>query len=162
MVEMTNKILKFVLVISLLMNFSILAVAGYLYCRNSGCRGILSDRATRNRAFLSKKLGLTPDQQKILEEKDITFRKSVREIRDDVIRQRRLLLDLLGKDNPDRDAINAILSEITALEKQTQTLVVDHILEERAVFNREQQAKYSELLKRRCEIERIHEKGGGY
>ena len=159
---MKGKLLKFILIISLLLNFSILAVAGYFYCRDSGCRGISSDRATRKRAFLSKKLGLTPDQQKILEEKDIAFRKSVREIRDEVMRKRRLLLDLLGKDNPDRDAINAILSEIAALEKQTQVLVVDHILEERAVFNKEQQAKYSELLKGRCEIERIHEKGGGY
>ena len=159
---MKGKLLKFILVISLLLNFSILAVAGYFYCRDSGCWGVSSDRATRKRVFLSKKLGLTPDQQKTIEEKDVAFRKSVREIRDDVLRKRRSLLDLLGKDNLDRDATDAILSEIAVLEKKTQALVVDHILEERAVFNKEQQAKYSELLKRRCERERIHEKEGTY
>ncbi len=159
---MKGNLFKFILVISLLLNFSIIAAAGYFYCRDTSCWRISSNRATRKRAFLSKKLGLTPDQQKTIEEKDIAFRKSIREIREEVIRKRRSLLDLLGKDNPDRDAINAILSEIAALEKQTQVLVVDHILEERAVFNKEQQAKYSELLKGHCEREKMYEKERNY
>lgn len=153
---MKGKLLKFILIISLILNFSILAAAGYFYCRDSGCWGIFSGRGERKMAILSKKLGLTPDQHKTIEEKDIVFRKSVGEIRDNVIRKRKALIDMLQEDNPDREAINTLLSDIAALQKRTQVLVVEHIIEERAVFNKEQQKKYSELIKRHYESETRH------
>lgn len=153
---MNGKLLKFILVISLLLNFSIIAAAAYFYCRDTGCWRIGRDRGFRKMAFLSKELGLTPEQQNILQEKDSAFHKSIKEIREEVIRKRRGILDLLREDEPDRDDIKTALSEISELQKRIQILVVDHILEERGIFTREQRAKYLDLLKDRCEIEKFY------
>lgn len=145
---MKGKLLKFILIISLILNFSMLATTGYYYCRDSGCLGIFSGRSARKMEILSKSLGLTPDQQKNIKEKDVAFRRSVTETREKISGKRMTLIDLLQKDNPDREAINTLLSDIASLQKQTQMLVVEHIIEERAVLNKEQQKKYSELIKK--------------
>ncbi|HKZ58161.1 MAG TPA: periplasmic heavy metal sensor [Thermodesulfovibrionales bacterium] len=61
----------------------------------------------------SEELGLTPEQQRIMQEKDTAFRKSIKEIREEVIEKRRMLLNLLREDKPDRTAIGKLIDEMT-------------------------------------------------
>jgi len=61
----------------------------------------------------SEELGLTPEQQRIMQEKDTAFRKSTKEIREEVIEKRRMLLNLLREDKPDRTAIGKLIDEMT-------------------------------------------------
>ncbi len=156
---MKGKLFKFILVASLLLNGSIIVAAVYFYCRDSGCWRPGSRLEFRRGADLAGELGLTPEQQEILQDRDAAFRNSLKETREEVIKKRRALLELLRADEPDRKVLDDRLSEITTLQKRIQILVVDHILEERRVLTKEQQVKYIELLKDQCEIEKFYGKG---
>ena len=61
------------------------------------------------------------------------------------------LIDLLTKENPDREAIGAKQKEIHTLQGQMQAKVIDHLLEEREIFTVEQREKFFALIKGRIE-----------
>lgn len=159
---MNNRLLKTILFISLLMNFTILAAAGYFYCRDAGCLGFKPGRETTETEVLSKELGLTPEQRKAIEDMDAGFRKTMKENREKIIEKRRRVLELLKEDKPDREAIDSVLSEIRELQWRIQKLAVGHIIDEKSVFNKEQQAKFYGLLEKRLEKRKANaDRGGG-
>jgi len=68
------------------------------------------------------------------------------------IKAKRLeLIDLLSKEDPDREAIDAKQKEIQVLQQQMQTKVINHLLEENGIFTTEQREKFFALIKGRIE-----------
>ncbi len=61
------------------------------------------------------------------------------------------LIDLLAKENPDREAIGAKQEEIQTLQRQMQAKVIDHLLEESGIFTTEQRERFFVLIKGRIE-----------
>lgn len=61
------------------------------------------------------------------------------------------LIDLLASKNPDREAIDTKQKEIQTLQRQTQTRVIDHLLEESGMLRPEQRQKFFALIKKRIE-----------
>lgn len=158
---MNNRLLKTILFISLLMNFTILAAAGYFYCRDAGCLGIGPIKETTETAVLSKELNLTPEQRKAIEEMDAGFRKTLKENREKIIEKRKRVLELIREDRPDREAIDSVLSEIRELQWRIQKLAIGHIIDEKSVLSKEQQAKFYGLLEKRLEKRRSNANRGG-
>ena len=61
------------------------------------------------------------------------------------------LIDLLAIQNPDRGAIDTKQEEIQILQRQTQTRVIDHLLEESGMLRPEQRQEFFALIKKRIE-----------
>lgn len=146
---MKGKILKLVLLISLVFNFSIIFAAGYFYYRDSICG--VSDRTEKRQAFYAKKLGLSPEQREKIKQEDLRFRSAVESARTDLMAKRKSLLSALKEDQPDRAAIDALLSEIVALQGKIEAQAIEHIINEKSVLDKEQKAVFVKLLEKRLE-----------
>lgn len=145
---MKSKTLKAVLLVSLFFNFFILAGAGYFLVKDGRCR-IWQDRPSQRRAALMEKLNLSLEQQKAMEAADGLFRKNVDGARKELAAKRTLLFTLIKADSPDRAAIQAAITNISALQGKIEGHVVEHIINEKAALNKEQQEIYLKHLEKR-------------
>lgn len=148
---MNSKVLKSVLLVSLIFNLSIVSAAGYFYFTR-GWTG----RAEKRQAFYAKKLGLTPGQVEKIKEEDLRFRAAVESARTELTAKRRSLLGVLKEERPDRAAIDTLLSEIVGLQGKIEAQAVEHIINEKSVLDREQQAGFVDLLEKRLEKSQSH------
>ncbi len=73
---MKSSFIKFVFVISLAFNISIIATAGYVVWRHRH-RASMFGNMTRNERFIFGKIDLRPDQIKALNDKSAAFRADV-------------------------------------------------------------------------------------
>lgn len=152
---MKNRSLKLVLILSLLFNISIIAAAGFFLIRDGSCR-ISPDRAGKRQALLAKKLDLSPEQQKAIAASDVRFRDNVESSRNELKAKRELLFSLIKEEKPDRAAIDAVVAQISGLQGRIEGHVIEHILNEKSVLNKEQQEAYMRLLEKRFNKARSH------
>lgn len=148
---MNSKVLKSVLLVSLIFNFSIVSAAGYFYFTHGG-----TGRAEKRQAFYAKKLGLTPEQVEKIKEEDLRFRAAVESARTELMSKRRSLLSVLKEERPDRAAIDTLLSEIVGLQGKIEAQAIEHIINEKSVLDKEQQAGFVDLLEKRLEKSQSH------
>lgn len=146
---MKGKALKAVLLVSLLFNLSIISAAGYFYYRDHLCAA--ADRAGKREQAFAKRLSLTPEQRERIREEDRRFQSASAKARADILEKRKRLTAVLKEDAPDAAAIDALLSEIAALQGQVEAEAIGHILNEKAVLNAEQKAEFGRLLDERLE-----------
>ncbi|MDP2689157.1 MAG: periplasmic heavy metal sensor [Deltaproteobacteria bacterium] len=152
---MKSRSLKLALILSLLFNFSIIAAVGYFFIKESGCR-VSPDRPAKRHAALAEKLDLSPEQKKVIAESDARFRNDIEGARKELVAKRERLFTLLKEDMPDRAAIGTVISDISALQGRIEGHVVEHILNEKAALNKEQQEAYLKLLEKRFNKVRSH------
>lgn len=152
---MKSRSLKLALILSLLFNFSIIAAVGYFFVTERGCR-VAPDRAAKRQAALAEKLELSPEQKKTMAEAHTRFRKNVEGSRKELIAKRERLFELIKEDVADKAAIDAVISDISALQGRIEGHVVEHILNEKAALNKEQQEAYMRLLEKRFNKVRSH------
>lgn len=152
---MKNKALKLILIVSLLFNFSIIAAAGYFLIRDRSC-GAQPDSVSRRHAVMAEKLNLSPEQQKALSASDARFRENIDGVRKELVVKRQRLFDLIKEEKTDRASIDAVISEISALQGSIEANVVEHMLNEKAALSKEQQDAYMKLLEKRFNRERSH------
>lgn len=145
---MKNKTIKVVLLVSLFFNFFLLAGAGYFLIKDGRC-GAWQDGASRRRAALMEKLNLSADQQKAMKAADSLFRENVDSARKELSAKRALLFTLIKADSPDRASIQAAVTDISTLQGKIEGHVVEHIINEKAALNKEQQEIYLKHLERR-------------
>jgi len=142
---MKSNLLKFILVVSLALNMSILGTAGYLYYKQSGYWTIPFGKKI-NKEFLFKELSLRPEQLKEMRSRAIPFRAEIDEKRNEITQKRKELISLMRMDNPDAKNINAVISEINGMQGEMQRKIAVHILEEKALFDKVQQKKFLDLI----------------
>jgi Spy/CpxP family protein refolding chaperone len=148
---MKNHILKFILFVSLLLNFSLLGAAGYAHYRQSR---IPSSHDAQGRpsfgpatqAHIFEALSLKPDQLKPMQEKAAVFHQSLDSRHAEVARLRASLLDLMRADSPDRKAIESAIAEISGAQREMQELVIAHMLEFKSMLTPEQQRRFLDLI----------------
>jgi Spy/CpxP family protein refolding chaperone len=141
---MKDNILKFVLAISLILNVSLLSTAGYVYYKQAMHRPPESE--IHRAEFLFEELSLRPEQAKAMQAKALFFHAEIDKKRQSIREKRLLFIDLIRRDPPDREAIDASISEINNMQKDMQKMVATHILEVKAGLDKDQQQKFLSLL----------------
>jgi len=163
---MRDNLLKYILVLSLLLNFSLLGAAGYTYYQRNwhppapfgyGSPGRVPLGSSSFQPHLFEALSLKPEQRKLFEKKAPLFHEALEKKREEVDRLRRSLFDLMGANHPDSKAIEATIAEINGVQKDMQKLVVAHMLQFKSMLDKDQQKKFFDLIQgamtRRQEIQ---------
>ena len=158
--------LKFLLVLSLLLNFSLLGAAGYTYYRQNrhplppfgyGAPVQVPVGPCSTQPHLFEALSIKPEQQKLFEQKAALFHEALDKKREEVDRLRRLLFDLIATDHPDSKAIEATIAEMNGAQEEMQKMIVAHMLEFKSMLDTGQQKKFFDLIQgamtRRQEIQ---------
>lgn len=151
---MKNHIFKYILLISLLLNISFLSAAGYTHYRQTrvspvpighGVQGQTSS-VSATQAHIFEALSLNPDQLKLFQDKAALFHEALNRKQAKVAQLRTSLLGLMRLDNPDRKAIEAAISDISAVQRQMQETVVAHMIEFKSMLDQDQQKKFLDLI----------------
>jgi Spy/CpxP family protein refolding chaperone len=152
---MRDKLLKYIIVFSLLLNFSLLGAAGYAYYRQNRNRNApfgygpsehVPMTSTASHVHLFEALSLKPEQRKLFEQKAPLFHEALDKKREEVDRLRKSLFELMSVDHPDNKTIEATIAEINGVQEDMQKLVVAHLLEFKSLLNKNQQKKFFELI----------------
>jgi Spy/CpxP family protein refolding chaperone len=143
---MKDNILKFILAISLILNVSLLSTAGWVYYKQSMHRPPGHESEIHRGEFLFEELSLRPDQAKAVRAKALSFHAEIDAKRQSIREKRLLFIDLVRHDPPDREAIEAAITEINNMQKDMQKMVTTHILELKAELDKDQQQKFLSLL----------------
>ncbi|MDH5202288.1 MAG: periplasmic heavy metal sensor [Nitrospirota bacterium] len=115
-----------------------------------GLRLYLAKRANpsfkRIRGYLDLIPSLTIEQREKLGEIRKVFLPKVAQLREELRNKRRVLAGLLFSALIDKMAIAQKMEEVTALQMKLEEEVIDHILEEKMLLNREQQAQFYQII----------------
>ncbi len=146
---MKNSTLKFILLISVLFNISILITVGYVYRKHNEyyMSGWKPNKERFNR-FLVKELSLTPDQAKAIVEKRNILSNQITKDKQQIFQKRMELINALRADKPDMKVIHQDISEIRNMQEDIQNKIVAHILDEKTILNKAQQKKLFDLIQR--------------
>jgi Spy/CpxP family protein refolding chaperone len=101
--------------------------------------------------LLYRRLNVTDYQWKQIEPRIAEFRSQVQTIRNEIIRLRTEVIDLIAADKLDLQAIKVKQDQIITCKKQMQQLVIEHLLEEKKVLTDKQQKELFELLRQNSE-----------
>ena len=143
---MKNSTLKFLLLISLILNISFVGAAGYQYYKKSTYWTSPFGYRIQKGHFLFEELSLKPEQMKTMRETATKFRAIIDEKRQAVASKRKELITLMRQDNPDRKALAAVVSEISGMQEEMQSMIAMHMLDMKAELNKEQQKKFLDLI----------------
>lgn len=158
---MKDSFLKYILVLSLLLNFSLLGAAGYTYYQRNrhlpspfghGPPGRVPVSSSAIQPHLFEALSLKPEQRKLFEQKAPPFHEALEEKRAEVDQLRRLLFGLMSADPPDNEAIQVKIVEINRVQEDMQKLVVAHMLQFKSMLNKSQQKKFFALIEKAMTI----------
>ena len=141
----TNR-LKFILALSLALNVSFLAAAGYTYYKKAGEWVTPLGFRMEKGKFLFEKLSLKPGQLEAMRARAVPFRAKIEKKRDTILEKREELFNLLRAGNPDRLAIDARISEISRMQADMQRAIVAHILDMKTVLDKDQGKKFLDLI----------------
>ena len=153
---MKVNLLKYLLVLSLLLNFSLLGAAGYTYYYqksrkppapsgyNAPGRGPAEVSFIHPHLF--EALSLRPEQRKLFEQKAPLFHEALDKRKEEVDRLRRSLFDLLRADHPDSKIIETTIAEINGVQEEMQKMIVAHMLEFKSMLDTGQQKKFFDLI----------------
>jgi Spy/CpxP family protein refolding chaperone len=120
---MKNSTLKFLLLISLILNISFLGAAGFQYYKKSTYWTSPFGYKIQKGHFLFEELSLRPDQMKAMRETASKFRAIIDEKKQAVASKRKELITLMRQDNPDRNALAAVVSEISGIQEEMQRMI---------------------------------------
>jgi Spy/CpxP family protein refolding chaperone len=143
---MKDKVLRFVLVVSLLLNLSVLVSAGYThYTQSRQATNPFGSGHPKGDHFFEE-LSLTPDQLKTVRQKASAFHEALDGKRGDVATLRSSLITLMRAGQPDTAGIDATVSRINRLQEDIQKMAATHILDLKAQMNNEQQKRFLDLI----------------
>jgi hypothetical protein len=162
---MRDNILKYILIISLVLNFSFLGAAGYTHYKQARYRmpGPFAGAPGKPGSFgpgmqgrtpmgyavpgcLFEELALKPEQLKLFEQKAGSFHAALDQTKQKVDRLRAALFSLMRADNPDQKAIEATIAEINKTQEAMQKTVVAHMLEFKSMLDKDQQKKFLDMI----------------
>ena len=153
---MKDKPLKYILALSLLLNFSLLGAAGYTYYQQNWhlpapfgyhAPGRVPAGSSSIHPHLFEALSLKPEQRKLFEQKASLFHETLDKKGEEVDRLRRSLFDLMGADHPDGKAIETTIAEINGVQEEIQKMVAAHMLEFKSMLDEGQQKKFFDLIR---------------
>ncbi len=141
---MKNSTLKFLLLISVILNVAILGTIGYSYYMNSFHKPL--PFGPGRRGFLVKELALNPEQANALIKDEQSFHDDIDSMRKQIFLKRLELLNLIKSDNPDTKKIDQTISDIGSMQEDIQKKITAHIIEVKTILNKDQQKKFFGLI----------------
>ncbi|MBT0666483.1 periplasmic heavy metal sensor [Geobacter pelophilus] len=147
--------LKIALAVSMIFNLSVLATAGYFYYTKNAYWVSPFGAKMRKDKFLFEQLSLQPGQVKKMREKALPFRAQIDRKRQEVVAKRNHLFNLMRADVTDGQAIKAALADISKNQAEIEGMVIDHILQEKATLDANQQQKFLDLIQKNMTQERM-------
>ncbi|HBG47386.1 MAG TPA: hypothetical protein DDW94_10425 [Deltaproteobacteria bacterium] len=146
---MKSKLLKFIFIASLALNVSVLAAAGYVYYRHSSGYWVTPfGDVVKKDHFLFEELSLRPEQASMMKERATAFRAEIDGRRKEILERRKELFALLREENADPARIEAAIFDISGMQKEMQRRVAAHILEVKALLDKDQRHGFLNLLER--------------
>jgi Spy/CpxP family protein refolding chaperone len=157
---MKDNLLKYIFVLSLLLNVSLLGAAGYTYYRQNrnrtspfgyGPSGHVpmtstSIHSTSIHSYLFESLSLKPEQRELFEKKARLFHEALDQKGANVDQLRKSLIELMRAERPDRKAIETDINEINRVQQEIQKMIVAHMLDFKSTLDRDQQKKFFDLI----------------
>jgi Spy/CpxP family protein refolding chaperone len=143
---MRSSILKFILLVSLALNISVIGTAGYFHYKQSGYWTTPFGNKIEKDRFLFEELSLRPEQLKEMKSRAMQFRSEIDRRRHEITQKRRELISLIRMDAPDINAIDMVISKINIMQGEMQKKIAVHILEEKALLDKSQQEKFLNLI----------------
>ena len=137
---------RFVLAISLALNFSFLITVGYMHFKQSQYWTTPFGGKIEKNRFPFEGLSLQPEQMGKMKERALSFRREVDEKRNAIAEKRKKLFMLIRTDQPETPAIDATINEMSLMQQNLQKSIVQHILETKSLLNKEQQKKFLDLI----------------
>lgn len=98
---------------------------------------------------IHRRMDVSRAQWQEIEPRLRTFRAAARDVCAEVNRSREELINLIAAPEVDRTAIEAQQEEILAGQRKMQSLVIEHLLNEKETLNAEQQETFFRMLRRR-------------
>jgi Spy/CpxP family protein refolding chaperone len=143
---MTNSTIKYLLLISVALNLTVLVSVGYRsYQRHTSWSSPFGQRMPRDR-FLFEELGLQPGQVEAMKKRAIPFRAELDRQRAAIGTKKKGLISLLRRENPDLPTIRSLIAEINAMQEAMQQQVALHILEIKGLLDKPQQQRFLDLI----------------
>jgi Spy/CpxP family protein refolding chaperone len=142
--------LKFILIISLVLNISFIGSYGYSVYREHQPQpepGFSCDFRKGN-IYPFQDLSLNTEQLKAFREKALPFHAAINEKRHEIVQKRSALFALIRSEKPDSKAIDVSISEINKLQEDMQKIIVGHMLEMKAMLGKDQQKKFLNLIEK--------------
>ena len=156
---MKNSTIKYILIVSLLLNVSFLGTAAFTHYKQAryfrsapfvGPAGIPGRPGPFGpgiqASWLFEELSLNPEQVKLFQQKAAVFHETIEGKRREVDRLRISLIGLMRADHPDNNAIWATIGQINAEQQDIQKMIVSHMLEFKSMLDKEQQKKFLDLI----------------
>jgi Spy/CpxP family protein refolding chaperone len=143
---MENNFFKYILVLSLLLNISFLGAAGYTYYQSSYAPVAGSLNCDPKSNYLFRQLSLKPEQIKILQQKALSFHDLMGKKKQEIGQMRESLFGFLRADNSDNQAIQETILKINRTQAEMQKMVVAHMLEFKALLDKDQKNKFLNLV----------------
>lgn len=144
----SNRMLKFALAASLVLNLTVLSTVGFLYYQKSSSWVSPFGTVMKRDRFLFEELSLRPEQRQALRERAIPFRAEIDRQRQEIGLKKKALLALMRTGNPSPDTVAAAVAEIGGMQERMQHTIVMHMLEMKGMLGREQQEKFLDLIEK--------------
>jgi Spy/CpxP family protein refolding chaperone len=81
-----------------------------------------------------------------MRESSMSVRTTIDKKREEILAKRKNLLALMRQDNADRNAVTAVVSEISGLQEEMQRIIAMHMLNMKAELDKEQQKEFLDLI----------------
>ena len=144
---MRDNLLRYILIVSVILNLSFLGAAGYTHYKQSTYRRAPSMHELHmGGTHLFESLGLKSEQLKAFQEKAMPFHEQMTKKRQEVDQLRAMLFGLMRADQPDQKAIEVTIAKINATQQELQKTAVAHMLEFKSMLNKEQQKKFLDMI----------------
>jgi len=151
---MKDSRLRYLLILSLLLNFSFLGAAGYTHYQQiryqaAPCGDGVQGQAAVHSSIhphLFETLSLKPEQRELFEQKAQLFHESLDRKGAKVDRLRESLVALMRADHPESKALETTISEINGVQQDMQKMIVAHMLEFKSMLDQDQQKKFFGLI----------------
>jgi len=152
---MKSNILKYIFIVSLLMNVSLLGAAAYTHYKQVrsyhtapflGPIGTPGPLAPFGQSMLFEELSLKPEQVKLFQQKALLFHGGLMKKTGEVNQLRVSLVALIRADNPDNKVIEATIAQINQKQEEMQKTIVSHMIEFKSMLNKDQQGKFMGMI----------------
>ncbi|MDD5759821.1 MAG: periplasmic heavy metal sensor [Desulfobulbaceae bacterium] len=143
---MKNNALRHLLLISVVLNLAILGTVGYRYYQKAAYWISPFGHTIKKNHFLFEELALQSTQTEAMRKRAMPFRAEIDRQRADIAKQRKNLVTLMRQEQPDMTAIGVQIAGISTVQEAMQRKVVTHLLEEKALLDKEQQGKFFDLI----------------
>ena len=145
---MWKKVVPVLVVLSVALNIAFVGIWAVHAVRSAPGR---NGKESRNGVWcpLHRLLNVTDEQWREIEPRLVEFQAAAGSVREDVIRYREEMLDLIAAAEPDREALRAKQDEILAGQRRMQELMIEHLISQKETLTPAQQRELFEIIRRR-------------